>query len=67
MSKELEPPPRVFSPYKPRDQWIARVDNIAPPEKPDLYAGCRTPSDRLERLLDNAGSEIQGNFLLNRL
>ncbi len=67
MEKPLSPPPPHYDPFRPRDPFIARVINIQPLEKPDIYQGCINGSERLQRLLDNAGSELQGNFLFNRL
>jgi hypothetical protein len=67
MEKPLSPPPPHYDPFRPRDSYIARVVNTASLEKPDPFAGCTNGSERLQRLLDNAESELVGNFLLSRL
>lgn len=67
MDTPLSPPAPHFDPFRPRDEWIARVTNIQPLEKEDLYAGCQNASERLQVFLDNAGSELHGNFLLSHL
>jgi hypothetical protein len=67
MGKPLEPPPPIYLPFKPQDPYIARVTNIEPLEKPDPFAGCANGSDRLQRLLDNADSDVRANALLTRL
>ena len=67
MDKSLSPPPPVYDAFKPRDQWIGRVDNIAPLEKPDPFIGCRNGSDRLARMLEMAdGSPFGASHLFNR-
>jgi hypothetical protein len=65
--KSLEPPSPIYQPHTPRDPWIARVTNIEPLEKPDPFTGCKNGSEKLQRLLDNAGSEPLANAMLTRL
>jgi hypothetical protein len=67
MGKSLSPPPPIYDAFKPRDQWIARVDNIAPLEKSDPFQGCENGSDRLQRMIEIAdGSLFGASHLFNR-
>jgi hypothetical protein len=54
MEKPLAPPPPVYNAFDPQDKWIARVNNIAPLEKPDPFFDCKNGSDRLARMLEIA-------------
>jgi hypothetical protein len=67
MDKPLEPPPRVFAPFKPRDQWIARVIDTRPLDVGENPFDGLNGSEKLQLLLDSAGSEVQRNALLSRL
>jgi len=69
MEKSLEPPARVFSPWKPRDQWIARCTDIRPLAEENKYAGAKNGSDVLQMMLeaaDQSGAPFRGDFLLLR-
>lgn len=50
----LNPPPPIYDPSRAQDKFIARVTEINPLEKPDLFAGCKNGSDRLLRMVEIA-------------
>jgi len=64
MEKPLEPPPPVFQNFRPQDKTIARVTHPSSQivEKPDIFAGTKNGSDRLERILDTLNSSQAATF-----